>query len=587
VRKPPSLPPPPPPKPRTPVPKPEKALDEVERAISLLDGRHPEHERVKRETAAAAELRRRALVVELAERARKRRRRIVVAASVVVAAGAVGAFVWKFTERTAALRASLERVSAPFVSRGFTPIATNDLSAKTTLEADVPGVSCYVAVTDAPTVRIAAGAIRTEGPGSVMWCSCAPDHVVVDAVGGNAPAAGLLRVDARTVGGPLARPWSDIPAGAWGGGGDECADEIVDGWIAAGHCPKPFLDETWEIWLGASPARAALRRAGFHVVSGVAADKPFGVVDGGADSCLLAIATVATDKLSLRALGGAKLVESATGALAWCDATGGTRVVRREGKSRVLILAAPGTRVGGLLGTREVAAAAHVDLALSATWLRDDDLAWDASALLRASGVPEVGAEPVSAVAGAKLVARVVALGVSPSATLAHDPPDVAVACDPPSASREQVCAPGVPLAWWRKSDSPAALAHGDLPFWLTSLETRREPDALARIPELLALSRRLTRDGFEPTLFEGAAELADGVRVVGRAGEDEVVAVGLAPRAPWVFPYSPNIPWDLGDEPRVVTLRPGDSVKMVSSPPSSAPVDKRRTVVFRHVARP
>jgi hypothetical protein len=584
VRKPPSLPPPPPPKPRQPAPKPEKGLDEVERAISLLDGRHPAHERTKRETAAAAETRRRAVAVELAERARKRRRRFVFVASAVVAACAVGVFAWKFTERTAALRASLERASAPFTSRGFVSVTSNDWSARPTLEADVPGVSCYAAVSDAPTVRVTAGALRSEGPGSVMWCSCTPDHVVVDAVGAPLPAAGLLKVDARVIGGPLARPWSDIPAGAWGGGGDECADEMVEGWIVAGHWPKPALDDAW---LDGSPPRAALRRAGFHVVSGVANAKPFGVVDGGADSCSIAIATVSTDKLSLRVLGGAKVIDGATGALAWCDASGGTRVLRREGESAVVILSAPGTRVGGLLGTREVAADARVDVALSATWLRDDDLAWDVSALLRASGVPDVGAEPVPAVAGAKQAARVVALGASPSASLAHDPSDAVVTCDPPTGSREQVCAPGVPLAWWRKNDAPAAVAHGGLPFWLTSLETRHEPDALARVPELLELARRLTRDGFDATLFEGVVELVDGVRVVGRAGEDAVVAVGLAPKPPWVFPYSPNIPWDLGDEPRVVTLRPGESVKMVSSPPSSAPVEKRRTVVFRHAVRP
>jgi hypothetical protein len=87
--------------------------------------------------------------------------------------------------------------------------------------------------------------------------------------------------------------------------------------------------------------------------------------------------------------------------------------------------------------------------------------------------------------------------------------------------------------------------------------------------------------------VLEGVTELDEGVRVVGRAGEDEVVAVGLGPKPPWVFPYTDGIPWDLGDPPRVVELQPGLAVKLASSPRQSAPIEKRRTVVFRRTARP
>ena len=109
----------------------------------------------------------------------------------------------------------------------------------------------------------------------------------------------------------------------------------------------------------------------------------------------------------------------------------------------------------------------------------------------------------------------------------------------------------------------------------------------MARIPELLALARRLVREGFEPTVLEGVTELRDGVRVVGRAGEDAVVAIGLGPKPPWVFPYTDGVPWDLGDAPRVVAAAAGAAVKLTSSPPPDAPLEKRRTVVFRHAARP
>ena len=75
-------------------------------------------------------------------------------------------------------------------------------------------------------------------------------------------------------------------------------------------------------------------------------------------------------------------------------------------------------------------------------------------------------------------------------------------------------------------------------------------------------------------------------MRVVGRAGEDAIVAVGLGPKPPWAFPYSDAVPWDLGDEPRVVALQPGLAVKLTSTPPPNAPIEKRRTIVFRHAAR-
>jgi hypothetical protein len=86
--------------------------------------------------------------------------------------------------------------------------------------------------------------------------------------------------------------------------------------------------------------------------------------------------------------------------------------------------------------------------------------------------------------------------------------------------------------------------------------------------------------------VLEGVTELAGGVRVVGRAGEDAVVAVGLGTRRPWAFPYSDGVPWDLGDEPRIVPLEPGVAVKLTASPPPSETAERRRTVVFRHVAR-
>ena len=184
---------------------------------------------------------------------------------------------------------------------------------------------------------------------------------------------------------------------------------------------------------------------------------------------------------------------------------------------------------------------------------------------------------------------RVVGVTLAPGAAIAPDPPSTAFACDPPLAPatgiRESICAQVAPVSWWHRGDAKAGGARATLPPWLSTLDSHHEPDAVARIPEMLTLARHLAREGFEPTLLEGVTELAEGVRVIGRGGEDAVVAIGLNPGPPWTLPYfaAGTAPWDLGDAPRVVPLEPGKSVTLVASPPSSASLEKRRTVVFRH----
>jgi hypothetical protein len=425
----------------------------------------------------------------------------------------------------------------------------------------------------------------------VAWCSCSPGRATLEASTASAADTGLalLRVDARALGGPLARAWLDFAPGAWGAGGDECADGALDGWIADGRAPKPAVDGLQDEWFAADARRDSLRRSGFRLVGMVEPGRPFGVVDGKAGDCMLAVGATG-ESLSLRAAGGERPVSNASGPLAWCDSRATIATIWRDGRERVLVLAAPAVRVGGLLGVRECADAAGLPVAPEATWLRDDDLGWDAEALLRASALPGVTSAPLPGEPGAP-DARVTALVSSRPARVASAPATVTVACDPPPSAaavvHESVCAASAPLAWWRVGDAAAAAARAPLPFWLSALEPHHEADAIARVPELVALARRLGRAGFEPTLLEGVTELPDGVRIVGRAAEDAVVAVGIAPRQPWVFPYSDGVPWDLGDAPRVIALQPGASVKLVASPAPNAPLEKRRTIVFRRAAHP
>jgi hypothetical protein len=290
--------------------------------------------------------------------------------------------------------------------------------------------------------------------------------------------------------------------------------------------------------------------------------------------------------------------------LARCDAEAATMTVWREGASPVVVLAVPAASVGGMLGVRECAEWAGLHLTPGAVWLSDADLPWDAGSLLRASvrasTPPELsppssgGATITSAVLpiepGAP-DARLVALALSPGARVGSDPSMAQAACDPPlgveGLMRHSVCVHAGPATWWRKGDELAAAARGPLPFWLSALERSHEPDAVAQIPKLLTLARRLGAAGYAPTMLEGVTELADGVRIVGRADEDAIVAVGLVATQPWVFPFTDQMPWALGDSPRVIPLQPGESVKLTASPLPQAPPERRRTVVFRHIAHP
>ncbi len=180
------------------TPPPPKDLDEVERALSVLEGRHPEHERIRRETAEAAETRRHQLESELADGARRRRRRTVVLgvnAVAVIVAAVVG---WRVWTRAQSLRTGLARVEVGFVAEGLAEVASNELSARSHLTFDAPGSACFVAVTDGGDVQATEGSMTVRGGGSVGWCAC--DAGSVTLVGPEGHALALLKIDASLVG---------------------------------------------------------------------------------------------------------------------------------------------------------------------------------------------------------------------------------------------------------------------------------------------------------------------------------------------------------------------------------------------------
>ena len=551
--------------------RPPSELDEVERAISLLGGRHPEHERTRRETLAAAEQRRLTLDQELRANARRRRRRVVVMAVNVVALGIAGAVAWKLVVRASRIRDALAAEEAPFLTHGLEEVTNNEVTARRMLEADAAAASCFVAIATAGKVVVHGAGSTLSGGRSIGWCGCAAGHVSIEAAdAGDAPVGlALLKVDARTVGGPLARAWLTWHPEAWGEGGAECAEATLDTWIADHRWPKPVVTGAE---LDSLPGGEQLRASGFHFSTSIVPETPFAVVEAASGECALTVALGA--ELSLRIAGGARPIAHARDAMVWCEASPeSVSVWATGGGGRVLIVSAPGARLGGLLGAREAASEAGHPVSPEASWLRAEDQSWDAKVILTASTVAEVTAGPVLTQPGAA-DARIAAIVSSANAGVTWQPSLADVACDPPmeatATTSEAVCVPAVASMLWRRADPVASTARGTMPLWMSALAQRHERDAVALLPQLLTLARRLTREGFEPTTFEGVTELEHGVRVVGRGGEDAVVAVGLAPSAPWVLPYSDGASWDLGDVPRVVALKPGAAV-MLSSPATRA----------------
>ncbi len=156
--------------PKKPSPQQQPGLDEVERAISVLGGRHPEHERTRRETMAAAEERRREIEKELAASRRKRLRRAAVVSANLIAIGLAGYVASRVFSRTSAIRDALARDEALFVTHGYEEIASNQITARTTLEKDAPESSCFIALATRGPLKVHAGDITAESQHSVGWC---------------------------------------------------------------------------------------------------------------------------------------------------------------------------------------------------------------------------------------------------------------------------------------------------------------------------------------------------------------------------------------------------------------------------------
>lgn len=568
---------------RPPPPDAARGLDEVERALSVLDGRHPEHHRAMRETAAAVEERRAKAAKELAASSARSRKKAIIVASGVVAALAVGAVVVGLVRRASATGALLAQASAPWEARGWAVVASSGLSSGARLEATVdPGCIVVVSTVDG-ALAAERGNKRVEGKRSIGWCSCEKEQVVATTslAAGAAGGMRVLRIEGSAIGGAKLFASSEPRPSSIGPGGEECAEASLDEWLASGRRPPAPADDTS---IEGDGPRAALRRAGFHVVAAAPASAAFVVATVAQGSCALAESTSPSDGISLRATGGAR-VASSKGALAWCDAAGATYSVWREGGGELRVLTVPSKRVGGMMGVIDAAAAAGVDRV--ATWTRPDDRAADAADALRASFVADVVASPDGTLgATGAQEKRVVAVSREPDAeVIVTSPAGAYYLCSPPldPGVTHALCIESAPHSWRPRGGAKIGVASAPMPFWMSSFAPIHEPDALNGALTLLALARRLGADGFTPTFLGGATETAKGVDVLGRAGEDAIVAVGLQPKAPWLVAYTNGAAWDLAGAPVIVPLAPFAHALLTTTPPPTAPKEVRRTVVFRH----
>jgi hypothetical protein len=569
---------------RPPPPKPKRdegdaALAEVERAMSLLDGRHPDHQRATRETAHAAELRRTQLEKAAKEARRRSIRRGAYLVLVLVAIGAssfVGVGLLHRARDTAAL---LAKASAPWEARGFSSVATSATLGGDRAEASVePG--CFIAVTSAERISVVRDTGRAQGAAPIGWCSCVGEHVVATApiAAGASGGVRVLRVDPSVIGGASMYPRFDPRPAGFAPGGDECSDAAFDAWLTSRAPPSAALDDAT---LASDAALAPLARSGFHGLSESADGSPFVVAAVAAHTCAVAVGRHVG--IELRVAGGDRVVHGAR-AIAWCGSDAATSTVWSDDASPVRVATIASPKIGGMLGVRD--ALERAKLADAALWVAPAARGDEAADALRASLMTDVVVAPDGiAPKVASTDRRIVSVSREATTELAIDAPAGGYyLCAPPldTGVTNAVCVESAPHEWRARGGAKIGIAYAPAPFWLASFSTIDAPAALSGALDLILLARRLAPLGFQPTILGGATETARGVDVLGRVGEDAIVAVGLQPRAPWLLAYTDGPAWDVTDAPRILPLAPLTRISLSSKPPPVSSKAERRTVVFR-----
>jgi hypothetical protein len=567
-------------------PKPKGKTDdlaEVDRALSVLKGRHPEHERVRREDQETRTRRAAALDEAARIEAAKSRSRYIRVAAITVPVVALVLFVGTLAKREMGRRARVEHAAEPFRAFGFTTLETSSPSSTGTLEASVePG--CFLAVSTAGTpVKISRSGTSTDGANPMLFCTCATERIGITSNVRADDGVMLLRAESATIGGSRAFAFAPFNPGSTLRADEACSDASLDAWVDAKRYPPVLTDGPW---LMTWPQRQPLLAAGFKLLGVGNATVPFVAVDVPKESCLLAITPFPTDRLGLRMKGGTTAVTDAAGSFVRCAQDEGTMLVTREGKGEVAVMVAPARAVGGMLGLREILRQNGLPIGTSS--VPPTDRAWDAKQVLLASQIPEatitIGSAPDVA---PDPDARVASLSFeTPNALTPETPADTYSYCDPPldGDMHEATCVFSGAQRWRTDAGAEAigGIARARLPFWLFAMQSASDPNALKGMTQLFTLARRIGRDGFTPTTLEAMTELPNGVEVLGRTGEDAIIAVGVAPTEPYVYTLTNGTPWTLDRAPQIVPLKPLEKVMLTSSLKNLPAKASRRTVVFR-----
>jgi hypothetical protein len=572
----------PPPKPKAP-----DDLAEVERALSVLQGRHPEHERARREQEETRAKRQAELDATAKIELVKTRKRQAKIGAIAGAALVVLTVVFILVRREVVRHGKLDRSTEPYRAQGFVVTDTTTRGAPGKLDA-TPEAGCYVAVsTDAAPLEVTRGPATAKGPAPVLFCTCdAALPVTVTSQVAEGGGLSLMKIDAAVIGGSKAFAFSPVKGATLLKTDDACADATLDAWIDAKHAPPAAPDAKWLT----DPKRAPLVAAGGKVIATLAADKPFAVMDVPKESCLLVVSDVATDHVSLRAKGGTTPFPAVEGSFAWCAQADGAYMLQRDGTGTVDAVALPAVKMGGVRGLRTVLADAEIAPKMVA--VAPNDLAWDAMQYLLASAVPEAlittGSTPdVSPEPEARLVAMTFA---TPNALVPELQTDTYSYCEPTldEKMREGMCFFSGSQTWRAGGrEASGGLARAKLPFWLFGLKGVNDPVALKAGLRLVDIARSLKAQGFEATAMEAVTEVPGGVEVLGRAHEDAIVAVGAAPMPPWVFTYTDGPDWTLDDAPRIIPIKTLQTLKLTASGHRLLPAkDKRRSVIFRHAVK-
>ena len=556
--------------------------DEVDRALAVLHDRHPAALRVERETQKALQAKKAAADTRVGvARAAARRRWLRGAATVLVLSSVLGALWIEYVQRrdrARAIEASLGSALAPYLARGFVRVPGSRFG-DSSLALDVAESSCFVAAGSAQpgdgSVHIERGGGPLDGTGTVGWCTCGTETATVAMVHG-AGGVGVVRASIGEVGGLYGFLLRD-PVPSTLPPIDDCAETVLDGWTGTGSFPAKddILDDD---------LRATLRRAGFAVAGSAPAGTSFAVVPGEKEACTLAWSTSPTDRITLRAAGGSRPVTEAIGAVGVCTKGTAPFTFWRVGSGELVAERVAAGRIGGSHGLRRITP--RLGLSSAVVWVSPDDLDWDASSTLRASGIlPTEITSPADGLVVKR--SRVVALSLS-SATATPEAgaaSGAAYLCEPSlsgsPATGSSVCVESRPLVWRTGGPGKAGTAAAEFPFWMGSLADVTESRALAAELALLRLGRRIVTDGFELATSDGVTEEEGGPKVVGLGGRDGIVAVQLATEAPWISPCTNGETWSLDGDPAVVSLAAGATVRLKCTPGARR---DHRTIVFRHL---